>query len=487
MKNKNIIIILAVVTSLLYSSGCSKMLETEPSNAVSEKVIYNNLDMIEALLMSTYSIAKNEEPGWMNQNAVNVILWSTAYGSDINADPNPTYGNGTPYKSACFYIAESWNPTEYAPRGLWKVMYKIIFNANLILENIDNISGDQNRKDAIKGQALVLRARSYFNLIRMYQHTYAIAYDKPGVPLRLTSSIEQNVARATVQEVYTQIEADLKSAETLLAGYSRPGLGFYNVDVARFILANVYLTMNKWPEAQSYANKVRTLYTLMSIDEYKNGFTTPNAEWILGYEQTEQDNSSYNLAAFYDYGQNNTVWPMYVFTPAKHFVDLMAGDPRGIFMDNPTRPGKYATTKFYEKKTSIPYGAMIDMRNAEMYLVEAEAAVRQGQTSAALQLLQTLQRERHVPVVTTASGQDELLSAILLERRKEMYGEGLDFFDISRLQLAVVKSVANGNDLDISLPVHSNKLIMMIPDEETLNNSAIVQNPDPSVIPVFIH
>ena len=186
MKNKNIIIILAVAASLLCSGGCSKMLETEPSNAVSEKVIYNNLDMIEALLMSTYSIAKNEEPGWMNQNAVNVILWSTAYGSDMNADPNPTYGNGTPYKSACFYIAESWNPTEYAPRGLWKVMYKIIFNANLILENIDNISGDQNRKDAIKGQALVLRARSYFNLIRMYQHTYAIAYDKPGVPLRLT-------------------------------------------------------------------------------------------------------------------------------------------------------------------------------------------------------------------------------------------------------------------------------------------------------------
>ena len=224
----------------------------------------------------------------------------------------------------------------------------------------------------------------------------------------------------------------------------------------------------------------------MSIDEYKDGFTTPNAEWILGYDQTEQDNSSYNLAAFYDYGQNNTVWPMYVFTPAKQFVDLMAGDPRGIFMDNPTRPGKYATTKFYEKKTSIPYGAMIDMRNAEMYLVEAEAAVRQGQTSVALQLLQTLQRERNVPVVTTASGQDELLAAILLERRKEMYGEGLDFFDISRLQLAVVKSTANGNDLDISLPVHSNKLIMMIPDEETLNNSAIVQNPDPSVNPVFI-
>ena len=151
------------------------------------------------------------------------------------------------------------------------------------------------------------------------------------------------------------------------------------------------------------------------------------------------------------------------------------------------RPGKYATTKFYEKKTEIPYGAMIDMRAAEMYLVEAEAAVRQGQTSVALEILQTLQRARQVPVVTTSSSQDALLASILLERRKEMYGEGLDFFDISRLELPVEKSMANGNDLDLSLPVHSNKLIMMIPDEETLNNKDIEQNPDPSVVPVFIH
>jgi hypothetical protein len=486
MKMKRNILILAAGLLFLAAGGCSKMLDTEPSNAVGEKVVYNNIDMIDALLMSTYSMLKNEEPGWMNQQAVNVILWSTAYGSDINADPNPTYGNGTPYKAAALYMAESWNPNEYAPRGLWKVHYKVIFNANVILENIDNVTGSQSRKDAIKGQALVMRARCYFNLVRMYQHTFKIAGDKPGVPLRITSSIEENVPRATVDQVYAQIQEDLQNAETLLENYNRPGLGFYNVDVARFLLANVNLTMNKWADAQSYANKVRTKYPLMTLAEYRDGFTTPNAEWILGYEQTEQDNSSNNLAAFYDYGQNNTIWPMYVYMPAKHFVDLMNGDPRAMFADNPARPGKYMSTKFYEKRNEIPYGAMIDMRNAEMFLVEAEAACRQGQTSVALQLLQELQRARGITQVTTASGQDELLSAILLERRKEMYGEGLDFFDISRLELPVVKSLANGNDIDLNLPVHTNKLIMMIPDEEVLNNSAIEQNPDPSIVPVFI-
>ncbi|MFO7616594.1 MAG: RagB/SusD family nutrient uptake outer membrane protein, partial [Bacteroidales bacterium] len=298
---KNIFILMAALV-MLATGSCSKLLDTEPSNAVGEKVVYENIEMINALLMSTYSMLKNEEPGWMNQHAVNVILWSTAYGSDINADPNPTYGNATPYKAAAHYLAESWNPNEYAPRGLWKVHYKVIFNANVILENIENVSGDQSRKDEIKGQALTMRARCYFNLVRMYQHTYIIANDKPGVPLRLTSSIEENFPRSTVEEVYVQIEKDLKDAETLLESYSRPGLGFYNVDVVRFLLANVYLTMNNWTEARTYANKVRTVYPLMSIEQYADGFTTPNSEWILGYGQTEQDNSSYNLAAFYDYG-----------------------------------------------------------------------------------------------------------------------------------------------------------------------------------------
>ncbi len=486
MKHKNKLIILFASLTLMLGGGCSDMLDTEPSNAVGENVVYGNLEMIQSLLMSTYSMLKNEEPGWMNQHAVNVILWSTAYGADINADPNPTYGNATPYKAAAHYLAESWNPNEYAPRGLWKVHYKVIFNTNVILENIDKVSGSQAKKDAIKGQAMVMRARCYFNLVRMYQHTYIIAYDKPGVPLRLTSSVDENVARASVEDVYDQILDDLTQAEILLQSFTRPGLGFYNQDVVRFLLANVYLTMNKWTEAQNYANRVRTRYPLMSVEEYRDGFTTPNQEWILGYEQTDQDNSSNNLAAFYDYGQNNTIWPHYVYTPAKHFVELMEGDQRAMFADNPVRAGKFVSTKFYEKRNQIPYGAMIDMRNAEMYLVEAEAACRQGQTAIALPLLQDLQRARQVAPVTTTTDQSQLLEAILLERRKEMYGEGLDFFDISRLELMVVKSIANGNDIDISLPKHTNKIIMMIPDEETLNNTAIEQNPDPSVVPVFI-
>ena len=142
--------------------------------------------------------------------------------------------------------------------------------------------------------------------------------------------------------------------------------------------------------------------------------------------------------------------------------------------------------KFLNLNTSAPYADMLDMRAAEMYLVEAEAAARQGSTTDALSILNLVQNARPGAVVTSTTNQEELLQAILLERRKEMYGEGLDYFDIKRLQLPVEKSFANGNDLDLSIPANSNKLTLMIPDQEMLNNTLMVQNPDPAVEPVFV-
>jgi hypothetical protein len=477
--------LLFLMGSLLVSS-CSKLLDTQPTNVVSDQIIYNNVSMLDAVLQATYSRLKNDVPGWFSNMAVNVKLLGTAYGSDINTDQNPIYGMMVPFKNASFYDPESYSPTEYASRGLWRTWYADIYNTNIILENVDVVDGEQAKKDEIKGQALVIRARCYYNLIRFYQHTYIIARDKPGVPLVLSSAINEAIPRATVEEVYASILKDLKEAEALLVNYTRPNLAYFDLDVVNFLLADVYLTMNNWSDARDYAQKIRTKYPLMSMAEYLDGFTTPNREWVLGYSQTDQDNTEENLATFWDYGQGGSPNPYRLLTPSTHFMDIMKDDPRGIFVPHPTEEGKFASVKFLEKHSSAPYGDLIDMRAAEMYLVEAEANARLGNTSEALNILHMIQEARPGAAVTTTTNQEELIQAILLERRKEMYGEGLDYFDIKRLQLPVEKSISNGNLLDLSLPANSNRLTLMIPDQEMLNNPAMVQNPDPSVFPVFI-
>lgn len=482
MKIKNILSVILLSAGAAFTTGCQDFLTTNPSSSLSETQIMNDMTGIKMLLQGTYRQMRDGagEPFFYSPEGIKSIATTTGGDMMINDEQIGDFWYFTVFGT------QRYDPTATIPTGMWRSMYKIISNANAIIANIDNISGETSEKNAVKGQALAIRARCYYNLIRFYQHTYIIAKNKPGVPLLLEPTLKSK-ARNTVEEVYTQIVSDLKNAETLLADYERPNKQYYNKDVAQFLLADVYLTMNKWSEAQTYANKIRTSYELMSMDEYKAGFSTTNKEWVLGYVQTSQDYWWYDSpACWYDFGQNNSPWQAELFIPTKHFVEvIMKDDPRNLTIPNPIYEGKYAATKFRELKDEGPYGDLYDLRAAEMYLVEAEAAARQGDVGTAKTVLNLLQNQRGA-AVTTATSQSALIDAILLERRKEMWGEGLDFFDIARLQKPIVKTVAQGHYQEVNIPANSNKLIMMIPEKEMINNPAMVQNPHPDAVPIFV-
>jgi hypothetical protein len=482
MKIKNILSTILLTTCMLLSTGCQDFLTTTPTSSLSENQIVNDMTGIKMLLQGTYRQMRDGagSPNFYSPEGIKAVSTTTGVDIMINDEQIGDFWYFTVFGS------QRYDPTATIPTGMWVAMYKVISNTNTIIYNIDNIKGDASEKGAVKGQALAIRARCYYNLIRFYQHTYIIAKTKPGVPLLLEPTLKSK-ARNTVEEVYTQIVADLKNAETLLASYQRPDKQYYNKDVVQFFLADVYLTMNNWAEAQKYANKIRTSYELMTIDEYKAGFSTTNREWVLGYVQTSQDYWWYDSpACWYDFGQTHSPWQAELFIPTKHFVEVvMKDDPRNLNISNPLYPGKYAATKFIELKSASPYGDLYDLRAAEMYLIEAEAAARQGAVDVAKTVLNQLQSQRGA-AVTTTTDKTALIDAIILERRKEMWGEGLDYFDIMRLQKPVVKTVADGNYQEVNIPANSNKLIMMIPEKEMINNSAMVQNPNPAIAPVFV-
>jgi hypothetical protein len=481
--NKALLGLVACVA--LLATGCKKFLTEEPTSDLTNTTVIKDVTGLNLLLQGTYRIMRDGNNGSDNpavSSPLGIKLLSTCSGLDMMVNQEQVGNNWYFYT----YGNQRYDATSGVPGIIWTTMYKVINNTNIILENVDNIEGEQAQINAVKGQALALRARCYFNLVRLYQHTYSIAKEKPGVPLQLTSDLEPK-ARASVQEVYNQIVTDLTNAETLLVDYGRPSINYYNADVVNFLLAEVYLTMEDWAKAQQYANKIRSSYELMTIGEYKAGFSTPNKEWVLAYEQGSQDYWWYDSpACWFDFGQNNAPWQAEQILPSNYFVDIiMKDDPRLLVIANPLYPGKYAATKFLELRDEPPYGNLYDFRAAEMYLVEAEAAARQNDVQTALQVLNTLQRERGATVTNTSS-QDALIDAILLERRKEMWGEGLEWFDILRLQLPIERITSQGHYQNISIPKNSNKLIMMIPEKEVINNSLLVQNPNPDQVPVFV-
>lgn len=478
----NRIKLLSLASALILTTSCDSFLTEEPTSDLTNTTVVQDVTGLNLLLQGTYRIMRDGNNNPAISSPLGLKLLSTVTGVDMMVNQEQV-GNNWYFH---VFSNQRYEATSAVPATIWTAMYKVINNANIILDNVDQIPGNQTEIDAIKGQALALRARCYFNLVRLYQHTYSIAKDKPGVPLQLTADLEPK-ARASVEEVYMQIVSDLTQATELLDGYNRPSINYYNQDVAHFLLAEVYLTMENWAKAQEEANSVRTAYALMTIGDYAAGFSTPNKEWVLGYEQGTQDYWWYDSpACWFDFGQNNAPWQAEQVLPSNSFVTgIMAGDPRLLVIENPLYPGKYAATKFRELRDEPPYGNLYDLRAAEMYLVEAEAAARQGDVGTALQVLNMLQNERGASV-TTNSAQTALIDAILLERRKEMWGEGVEWFDILRLQLPVERSITQGHYQNVSIPKNSNKLIMMIPEKEVINNTLVVQNPNPDQIPVFV-
>ncbi|HKG08114.1 MAG TPA: RagB/SusD family nutrient uptake outer membrane protein, partial [Pedobacter sp.] len=139
----------------------------------------------------------------------------------------------------------------------WNGSYAQIFTANLILETLETIertSTNKNEWDNVKGAALSLRSRAFFNLAQCFAPVYSSANATSlAIPLKVKSDILAPVKRATVKETYNQIVNDLKTSVELL-----PNVPKYKVDASKASsygqLARIYLVMGDYDKALINAN-----------------------------------------------------------------------------------------------------------------------------------------------------------------------------------------------------------------------------------------
>jgi hypothetical protein len=204
------------------------------------------------------------------------------------------------------------NVTDGFLRYVYRFYYRLISNANVLIEGIDAADGPEADKKYIKGQALAYRAWCHFQLVQLWGGRYVAGQSNTqlGVPLMIKGTLEGQ-PRASVEEVYTQINKDLAEAKTLLAGYVRSGTAIksnFNVNVVSGIQARVALTQGKWDEAATLAIAARQGFTLMTNTEYLSGFNkTTNQEWMWGSTQISDHNTFfYSYFAYMSANFNST-------------------------------------------------------------------------------------------------------------------------------------------------------------------------------------
>ena len=194
----------------------------------------------------------------------------------------------------------------------------------------------------------------------------------------------------------------------------------------------------QWGEAAKAAEAARKGYSLMTTTAEYEGFNNiSNKEWIWGSPQTlSQSDASYN---FY-YLDATYVGAYSSFMADPHLKDtFIEGDIR-LPLFQWMREGYLGYKKFHMRADDT--ADLVLMRASEMYLIEAEAKVRDGVAlNQAVIPLNTLRNARGVgDYDVTGKSQEDVLNEILMERRRELWGEGFGITDVLRTQGSVVRT-----------------------------------------------
>jgi len=452
------VIVLGVAT--LFTACSDEFFNTSPATQITTAEVYTSEANADAVVNATIKYLLEQSTSQDNPGLPTIFLTHDVMGEDAFArEGRYGYRDSYPYK-------DPFDNTTRRCLFFWTLQYTTIDYANNIIANADETKGE--KWAYIKGQGYALRALNYLNLVRQYQFTYA----KAGIPnekavpiyIKPTTPTTDPNPRATVQEVYDQILSDLTQAESLLVGFERRVKNRPDLNVVQGLFARTYLTLENWTKAAEYAAKARVGYPLMEAEDYEGFNDVSNSEWIWGHPQTATQNKggasylAYIETTPYDIASNGA--PIYYgynsIIPDPHFVEKFEdGDIRKSLFEIEKRNADsgnlyrlYRYKKFHNKYPNHD-GHIVLMRSSEMLLIEAESKARLNDVPAAITLLNELRAKRNLTALAANDfTKDTAIEEILLERRKELWGEGFRLYDILRTQTAPVRLATTETFID---------------------------------------
>jgi len=378
--------------------------------------------------------------------------------------------------------------------------YVIISRANAVLDRIDQATIDATVQKQLKGEALFLRSLAYFNLVRLYGPV-------PLVTRTETPSETLNDRRNPVEDIYAQIENDLKTAAGLLpVSYAAAtDLGRATSGSANALLGKVYVTEKKWPDAATVLKTVLPNYTL--LPNYADLF---KAETPITAETV--------FAVRYRKGQSPSEGNLY-FNDMMPLIYVNGVSYSGATNNRPTNdmarayePGdkRFAAsmdTIYYRTATTQMRGNYVKkyfdlpattgdegnsfpvLRYADVLLLLAEALNEQGYSASTtdgnpLFYLNQVRNRAGLPAKTALDlpSQEAVRDALFKERRVELAFENDRWFDLVRYSRGLSIMQAHlAREYGLTTPVlTANRLLYPIPQREIdVHNdpAAFPQNP----------
>ena len=429
-------------------ASCDSFVEVDPPQSeIVGEVIFEELGTANAALSALYTGAKDRVLLTGGFSGVGYLMGLYADELDYFASPGTFPG---------FFHTNSVLPTGSQVTSVWSNAYNLIYQANAIIEGIDNSNSlIQEDKNQIKGEALFIRACIHFYLVNMYGN----------VPYIATTDYRVNTVaeRISLEDVYIHIISDLNEAKSLLTDEYVVGERIrVNKGTVSALLARTYLYMEDWDNAQMESTAV--------IDQY---IWEPDVNKVFLKESTSAIWQLKPTLA----GQNTAEAGIFIFDSApppnialtNHVLGTFEpGDARrvnwiGEVTDINTGTIYYHAFKYKERFGTSTLEYSVVFRLAEQYLIRAEARAQLGDISGSqqdLNMIRTRAGLGNTPAATT----NDLLDAILKERQVELFTEqGHRWFDLKRMGKtdAVLSPIKLGWDAtDVLLPIPESELLV---------------------------
>jgi hypothetical protein len=474
----NRLLLLITVWVCLFS--CEDLLEENTYTVLQPSDFFNTLEDAEITLHSVYGELRHSN---ITRNAVTLQEVCTDIALERSGG---IFTFNEPIEEFVWTSTHQWLQDE------WERGYRGIFKANVVLDNLDAVSGDEVRKAEIRGEAIFLRAFNYYLL-----------YNNFGpVPLVTTSltAVTDRPARASEQEMIDFMVSEFRAAADALplspprGQYGRPTRG-----AALGALAKLHLMVKDWDAAAATAREV------MDLGVY-DLFTEGNRTQLFAPEN-QRDNEFIFVSVMSDTPNNDTGdgWLSHVvprgyqwqypprqifaaeykirseflesFEPADERLDAFLfefvnadGDTIQLGEDDvrSLKFPEYPTQEASRSSDDFPY-----LRYADILLSRAEALNEvDGVNAESVALLNEVRAAAGVDSVATGdfASADDFRQFLLEERGREFHTEALRRQDMIRHGVFIDQALARGKPAE---PYH---VRYPIPLTELERNESLVQN-----------
>jgi hypothetical protein len=407
-------------------------------------------------------------------------------------------------------------------RDTWNETYTLISRANLVIANVPAINMDATQKATNVAEAKFLRGLGYFHLITLYGGNVPLITAPPSATDRPPSSDSA--------AVFAQIEKDFTEAAAALPKQlmSQSG-GRATAGAAQGMLGKTLLQERKWAQASAALAPIiaGTYGTYSLVPDYATLFRREGNNGPESLFEVQMGNvdlcgqglcglniakmagacgpgycdarpTQWYLSQFLiDSTTSGQVDPRVSATLYYYRGDttLVYGKTWRWWRDSTNVPGgaqqranytdqsrlyfkKYG--EYYTGSTDQTWEAQINykvLRYADVLLMQAEALNEQGQSAAAVPLVNQVRQRVGLRPLATSLTQAQVRAAILKERLLEFGLEGQRWLDLGRQNLFADLATLRSHDTDFNTFEAGKSVLLPIPQRERNLNPNVRQNP----------